>query len=469
MKNLFTLLLLILVAAGLSAQAPTAFKFQAVASDDSNEPLISQNIGVRISLLSGSATGSVVYSERHQLVTSVLGVFDLEVGSGTVVSGDMEAIDWGGDTYYLKVDLDIDGGTDYVNMGATQLVSVPYALYAGNAGGGSDDQTLTLSGTDLSIEDGNSVDLSALQDGVNDADADPANELQSLNLSGSTLSLSDGGGDVDLSPLAGSELWTEGSGGDISYTGGGVGIGTTDPEDGVGLHLGDDLFLQSNLGAFLIGYPDNGNRWRIATQNSGENLLFRSKADGQTSYDSRFNFTQDGKLAVNGTATPGRLTIFQNGQAIGNGLVFDDGTANNVWHITHGFGLRFHYGNALRAVISANDGAYIQGSDRKLKRDIAALGSVTERVMALRPATYHYKTAKAKHASIGFVAQDVLPVFPELVHYLDADEAYGLNYAGFGVIAIKAIQEQQAVIADQEEKIADLEARLARLEERFDR
>ncbi|PPK87264.1 endosialidase-like protein [Neolewinella xylanilytica] len=463
MQFLYTLLLTVVFSAGLFAQAPAAFKFQAVARDDGNNPLVSQNIGVRVSLLRGSDSGSLEYSERHELVTTALGVFDLQVGGGDVLSGDMSGIDWGGDSYYLKVDIDPGGGTNYVNMGATQLLSVPYALYAANAEGGSDDQQLTLSGTDLSIEDGNSVDLSTLQDGVDDADADPTNEIQQLSLNGNTLSLTDGG-DVDLSPYLNTALWTEGSNNEISYAGGGVGIRVSDPEDGMGLHLGDDVFLQSNLGAFIIGYPDNGNRWRLATQKSGEDLLFRSKPEGQNSYNSRFNFTQDGKLVVNGTSATGRLTIFQEGQSLGTGLVFDDGTANEVWHVTHGFGLRFHYGNSLRATISANNGAYIQGSDRKLKRDIADLGAVTDRLMRLRPTTYLYKNVENATSTIGFVAQEVQPVFPELVHYMEADDTYGLNYAGFGVIAVKAIQEQQETIDAQTKQIEDLEARLARLE-----
>ena len=466
MRTLFTLFVSVFLTVTLAAQVPAGFNFQAVARGADNAVLAGQNVGVRISLLRGGATGAVAYSERHAVSTSDLGVFDLRIGAGDALDGKMEDIEWGSDTYYLKIDLDPDGGTDYVNMGATQLVSVPYALYAANAGGGSDDQTLSLNGTNLRIEDGNAVDLSALQDGVNDADADPANELQTLSLSSRTLSLSNGGGSVDLAPIIPADVWTPSGTNEIYYSGR-VGIGVTTPESGVGLHVADDVFVQSNRGALLIGYPDNGNRWRVATQNTGEDLIFRHKGDGQNTYDTRFSFTQDGRLTVNGSETPGRLSIFQGGQAVGNGLVFDDGTANDVWHITHGFGLRFHYGNALRAAISAGNGAYIQGSDRKLKEDIAELGPVTERLLQLRPTTYKYRGAKNATTTIGFVAQEVEPVFPELVHYMDADNTYGLNYAGFGVIAVKAIQEQQAVIESQRERITDLEARLTRLEARL--
>ena len=144
--------------------------------------------------------------------------------------------------------------------------------------------------------------------------------------------------------------------------------------------------------------------------------------------------------------------------------MFDDGTINEVWHVTHGYGLRFHYGTALRATVRADNGAWVQSSDRKLKEDFAELNRVTDRVLRLRPTTYRYKDIKKARTTIGFIAQDVLPLFPELVYYSDNDDVYGLDYSGFGVIAIKAIQEQQATIDAQAKRIEELESRLARLE-----
>ncbi|MCG8326516.1 MAG: hypothetical protein MI974_02465, partial [Chitinophagales bacterium] len=235
-KILFSIIALTL-AISVQAQSPQKFKFQAVARDASGVPYASENIAVRVSLVRDGVSGLVDYSERHEVTTSPLGVFDLEIGGGVAISGIFENAQWGNYPYYLKIDIDPNGGNNYLNLGTSQLLSVPYAIYAGQSGnggggdptdelqnliynpatqtltltdgnsvtlsfpgGGSDDQILTLSGTTLSIEDGNSIDLSSLQDGVNDADADPANELQVLDLNGTQLYISDGN-NVDLSSL----------------------------------------------------------------------------------------------------------------------------------------------------------------------------------------------------------------------------------------------------------------------------
>ncbi|MEM6397079.1 MAG: tail fiber domain-containing protein [Bacteroidota bacterium] len=166
MKQLLTLFLLI-CACGLYAQAPSGFKFQAVARDAANEAYSNDNIAVRVSLVRGSASGVVAYSERHEVTTTDLGVFDLFIGNGVNLSGDFTAIDWGADSYWIKIDLDPSGGTSYINMGASQLLSVPYALYATESGsGGGGDPTDELQNLIydpntgvLTITDGNSVTL----------------------------------------------------------------------------------------------------------------------------------------------------------------------------------------------------------------------------------------------------------------------------------------------------------------------
>jgi hypothetical protein len=230
----------------LFGQSPQKFKFQAVARDASGQPYTSINLGVRISLVRDGVSGLIDYAERHVVTTSPLGVFDLEIGGGLPISGTFANADWANHPYYLKVDIDPDGGTNYMNLGTSQLLSVPYAIYAGAAGNGgggdptdelqnliynpatqtltltngntvtlnfptgTDAQHLSLNGTNLSIENGNTIDLSPIMDGVEDADADPMNELQDISFnpatnqlsisSGSTVTLPAGGTDADADP-----------------------------------------------------------------------------------------------------------------------------------------------------------------------------------------------------------------------------------------------------------------------------
>jgi hypothetical protein len=139
MNNPFKLLLITLALAWLSipsvfAQSPAAFKYQAVVRDANYAPIVAQTVRLRFSILVGSVSGSTVYQEFHQPTTSPLGLVALNVGEGTVLSGTFDAIDWGSDDYYLQIEVDPAGGSNYLLLGTSQLLSVPYALYATKAG-----------------------------------------------------------------------------------------------------------------------------------------------------------------------------------------------------------------------------------------------------------------------------------------------------------------------------------------------
>lgn len=116
------------------AQAPQRFSFQAVIRNASNAVLGNQQVGMRISLLQGSATGSAVYVETHIVITSQNGQVNLDIGGGTVVSGSMTGINWSSGTYFIKTETDPAGGTNYSLVGTSRLLSVPYAMYAASSG-----------------------------------------------------------------------------------------------------------------------------------------------------------------------------------------------------------------------------------------------------------------------------------------------------------------------------------------------
>lgn len=114
---------------GLS-QAPEAFKYQAVARDLSGQTVTNSPISLRLSILDGTATGSVVFQETHSVVTNDFGLFSVSVGQGTLTAGSFTGIDWANGDKFLKVETDFSGGSAYSEMGTSQLLSVPYALYA---------------------------------------------------------------------------------------------------------------------------------------------------------------------------------------------------------------------------------------------------------------------------------------------------------------------------------------------------
>ncbi|HOW24813.1 MAG TPA: tail fiber domain-containing protein [Bacteroidales bacterium] len=118
----------------LPAQVPQSFSYQAIVRDTGGEPIADQAVAIRIKLHQGSDAGTVVYSESHSVMTSPLGLVNLEVGKGTIISGSFSAINWETGVYYVELELDPAGGTNYVSMGTAQLLSVPYALFSEKTG-----------------------------------------------------------------------------------------------------------------------------------------------------------------------------------------------------------------------------------------------------------------------------------------------------------------------------------------------
>jgi hypothetical protein len=117
---------------------PNAFNYSAVARNAAGQPIASAKIGIQISILKTSTTGAVQYSENHIVNTDAFGLFNLAIGTGTVQSGSMSSINWGTDNYYIKVGMDVSGGSNFLTMGTTQLMSVPYSLHSKNASNGID-------------------------------------------------------------------------------------------------------------------------------------------------------------------------------------------------------------------------------------------------------------------------------------------------------------------------------------------
>jgi hypothetical protein len=144
----FVTLCFLLLTLGVNAQTPpNAFNYSAVARNAAGQPIATTTIGIQIAILKTSPTGASQYSENHFVNTDAFGLFNLVIGAGAVQSGSMTTIDWSNDNYYLKVGMDAAGGTNFLIMGTTQLLSVPYAMYAKSAGsvsGGSGTGNLVL-------------------------------------------------------------------------------------------------------------------------------------------------------------------------------------------------------------------------------------------------------------------------------------------------------------------------------------
>jgi hypothetical protein len=133
MKKLYTLILSVFLSATLWAQAPQKMSYQAVIRGANNALVIDKPVGVRVSILQGSETGSTVYSETHTPTTNSNGLTSLSIGVGKNPSSDFSKIDWSKGPYFVKTETDVEGGTNYQLTSVSELMSVPYALYAANS------------------------------------------------------------------------------------------------------------------------------------------------------------------------------------------------------------------------------------------------------------------------------------------------------------------------------------------------
>jgi len=132
MKKIYSILAGLLLTASVFAQAPQKISYQAVIRNSSNTLITSAPIGMQISVLQGSAGGTAVYVETQTPSTNANGLASVEIGGGTVVSGNFSTINWANGPYFIKTETDPTGGTVYTITGTNELMSVPYALFSAN-------------------------------------------------------------------------------------------------------------------------------------------------------------------------------------------------------------------------------------------------------------------------------------------------------------------------------------------------
>jgi hypothetical protein len=131
MKTLLTIFASVLLSANVFAQAPQKMTYQAVVRNSTNALVQNSTIGIKVTLLQGSATGTVVYVETHTTLTNENGLLNIEIGGGTIVSGTyQDGIYWAVGPYFLKTEIDLLGGANYTITSTSELLAVPYALHA---------------------------------------------------------------------------------------------------------------------------------------------------------------------------------------------------------------------------------------------------------------------------------------------------------------------------------------------------
>ena len=134
--KIYSIVVGLLLTASVFAQAPQKMSYQAVIRNSSSVLITSTPVGMKISVLQGSSTGTPVYVETQTPSTNTNGLVSLEIGTGTVITGTFATINWAAGPYFIKTETDPTGGTAYTISGTNELMSVPYALFSANAGVG---------------------------------------------------------------------------------------------------------------------------------------------------------------------------------------------------------------------------------------------------------------------------------------------------------------------------------------------
>jgi hypothetical protein len=132
MKRLIFPLFIFIIQAKVIAQSPQGIPYQAIARNASGVAIANTAVKVRFSIRDSITTGAIKYQETHNPTTSALGLFSVNVGMGTVVSGTFSGINWGKNAKFMQVEMDPAGGSTYTDLGTTQMMSVPYALFSEN-------------------------------------------------------------------------------------------------------------------------------------------------------------------------------------------------------------------------------------------------------------------------------------------------------------------------------------------------
>lgn len=284
-----------LFSSSLFSQVPEKISFQAVIRDSANKLVSNSSIGMKISILKNSSTGSSVYVESHTPMSNSNGLVSVEIGSGTIVSGSFSNISWATDTYFLKVETDPKGGTSYTLTSSSQLLSVPYSLHAktsdralnnNDIDSTNEIQTLSIIGDSIFLTNGGTIKLPTsfngkysnligtpknLSDFSNDVgyitsssngDRDSLNEIQFLTKAGGLISLSKNGNSVSINDndsLPTNEIQTL-------------------------KKIGDTLYLSSNGGKIALNDNDNQD---LSSQSNGINRTINISGGSGTTIDIR--------------------------------------------------------------------------------------------------------------------------------------------------------------------------------------
>lgn len=488
-----------------AAQPTNKINYQAVARSITGNVIPNDTVSIRLSILNGSG-GPSLYTETHSAITNQFGLFTLQLGGGSGVSGNYNTIDWNAGDQWLKVEMDPAGGSAYVNMGESQLLSVPYALYAAGSAQWSSNGNDISNNNSGKVGINNNAPASALHvytqsdgDGFYMQPVTAGHGLGVLLFNTvdlvATLGAAGGGGSW-IPTSAANDVILKNSRPNALIFGtndvermridlnGDVAIGATTPAERLMVSGGSILVDDSPGNRYYQISRGGAYRWTIRESATTGMEFYQIYADGGTLINTvRMEIADYGNIGI-GTATPDTNTKVQVIENTASAMLL--GTANGVLsyltvnkpatsNATEIFRARDNgatvaifnevadtYQLTLFGDAFASGGTWIN-SDRNIKRDIGSIDNALDGLMALKPAAYYFDSNNERfrylnlpeEQQFGLVAQDVKNVFPNIVREAEQYDENGkprpeqllsVNYTALIPVLIKGMQEQQKTI-----------------------
>lgn len=471
MRKFYTIFLAVLLSANMFAQAPQKMSYQAVIRNASDQ-LVTTQVGMKISILRGASNGTQVYTEIQTPTPNANGLITIEIGGGNPSA--FEAIDWSAGLYFIKTETATAVPlTNYTITGTSQLMSVPYALYAKSA------------------STPNLQDVTNAGDSVNSI-------LDDTNRSS-----------LYISTIGGNNF-------DFNYYGIYSKIAGTNGHNRAIYGISNGVSIQRNYGLFGVatnskelntgvygnahGLFDNYGVWGTADSaiNKLDNRGVMGYANGTTATGCNYGVTGWAgnsdyfNVAVGAYAEESTSTNGDNyGVSARASSVTSTGTNYGIYSEASNGAV--NYAGFFNGNVTIT-GTLIQPSDLKLKRDINPIPLALDKINSLKPVSFYYNSTKSaslqltENLQYGFVAQDMEQIFPNLVSnqvidirstgkgrrveggqkektVIDKQEFKGINYNGLIAVLTQGIKEQQELIKQIQEKNDELEARIKTLEE----
>ena len=461
MKRIFTLTVMTTIMITVFAQVPQKMSYQAVIRNSSGGLVTNQPVGVKISILQGSPSGTVVYAETYNPVprTNANGLVTVEIGSGTPSTGTFAEIKWASESYYLKTETDPSGGINYTIVGTSQLLSVPYALHAKTVQTGDNWGTQSV----------------AVNSGYFTGNGTSASPLTLSSMGASSGQVLKYNGTIWDNATDDNGPWSDTSDG-ISYSGTKkVGIGINKPTQQLTVADGSTacyVNIQNTstgfnaLDGLLMGIE--GTNAYVTTNEIGKLYL-------GTNSVIRLSIASDGDVGIGTTAPIYKLDVAGTAnlnKGIASGPALSCNGAEAIWfdgtYFSWGYGGTWNYFKdavgidcqpgqghllAVNGVASKpGGGSWSTFSDIRLKDIHGNYQRGLEDIIQLRPVRFNYKPGNAMNLPstteyVGFIAQEVQKVFPETITetpggYLEFD-IHAVNVA-----FVNAIKELNAKVYD---------------------